>query len=153
VSLIDRTRGASPEDIWTYRDRRLTNIVFKTFTYTNSAEVRAYQLTTVLYDKITITAPSDRVLWILGIRFYRESRIDGGCCAESRIQYGDNPMDGYASTNSKTYVSLLTHHWAGFMVPPDFTITINIWLRSSDPNYSAFMRNVRIDILYMEVIL
>jgi len=151
MSLIDRVRGASPEELWSYHTRTLTYITFKRYTFVDPTERTANYLTAV-YNSFTLTAPVDRALWILGISFTREMRVDGGT-AESRLQFDSNPIDGYGSTSSITYVIVRTHTWAGFYVEPGASITIRILFRNASPSTpnTTFMRNVRVEVLYAEV--
>jgi hypothetical protein len=152
VGLIDRARGVSSEEIWGYPTRTLTNIIFRRYTFFDPTE-RTAAYTTAVYNSFTITASSDRALWILGISFTREMMVNGGL-GESRLQYGDNPIDGYGSTGSTTYVTVRTYTWAGFMVEPGASITIRILFRNtsaSTPN-TTYMRNVKVEVLYAEVV-
>jgi hypothetical protein len=151
MSLIDRTRGASGEEIWSYPIRTLT--MFKRFTYSNTTEMSTNDTSGVVYDTFTLTAPPDKAVWLLGAMFTRDSRTNyGSVFAESWITRDDSLVtEGNARTNSTTYVTLKTGIWFGAFIPPDGSVRFRIWLRCSASNYYAYMKNVRVDILYAEV--
>jgi hypothetical protein len=148
VSLIDRARGVSSEEIWRYPVRTLT--MFKRFTYSDPTERSTGGAT--VYGTFTFTAPPDRSVWLLGVRFSRDMYASAAfCCSESWITRDDSGVsEGLAGTSSTTYVTLRTRFWIGSLVLPSESALFRIWFRNT-AGYTAYMKNVIVNILYAEV--
>jgi hypothetical protein len=151
MSLRRPVRVVTPFDIWGYPIRTLSNIIFKHYQFIDPTLRSRTTSSFVTYNSFTITAPSDRMIWVLGVRFYREMYRRGGGEAQSHLLFDNNPAGAGAGTSSDSPVPVISHFYAGFIIPPGSSMTVTIQYRNSQ-GYTVNMQNVVVDILYAEVV-
>jgi hypothetical protein len=139
-------------DVWRYPIRTLSNIIFKRYRFVDPTLRSRTTSAFVTYNSFTITAPPDKMIWVLGVRFYREMYQSAGCQAQSQLLFDNNPTGAFGATDSASPVPVISHFYAGFIIPPGLSMTVTIQYRCY-PGYTVYMQNVIVDILYVEVVL
>jgi hypothetical protein len=150
------TRGVvMPGFVMRQLGRALAPVAFKLFTFTDPTQRETSSWSFVTYNSFRIEAPPGKALWLLSVRFQREmwQRMFGTTPSEaqSHLLFDNGPAVAGTATRSESPVTFVTHSPLGFVIPPGQSVNVVIQYRNYPAGHTTYMRNVRVDILYVEV--
>jgi hypothetical protein len=129
--------------------RAIAPVAYKLYTFTDHTQRETRSQSFVTYNSFSLNAPAGKALWLLGVRFYREMWQVAGE-SQSHLVFDSGPTVAGGSTTSGSPVAIITHSPLGFVVPPRSSVNVVVQYRNR-AGYTTYMRNVRVDILYVEV--